>query len=163
MALSEQKWHLWNSSIHSYDNKYIYAMLNISSDPVPMEARSGRRERPTTTGQGTQVRRTLAPSQPQVLGGTTEAENSEELSRYRWSLINGHFKKDFFSIWKCELVNIVFCVADTQNSSTEGEGSPSSLTCLEKPFDIGVVRRISHLKHVTHLIHWLRQKLMLSY
>lgn len=47
-----------------------------------MEARSGRREKPSVTGQGTQVGRTLPPSQPQDLGGTTETENSEELPRY---------------------------------------------------------------------------------
>lgn len=135
-------------------------MLNIS--PVPMEARSGRRERPTTTGQGTQVRRPLAPSHPPVLGGTMEAENSEELSRYRRSLHRWMFKKRLCSIWKCWIVSAVLCAADTQNSSTEGEGSPSSLTCLEKPFDIGAVRDISRLKHVTHLIQWLRQKLMMS-
>lgn len=49
-----------------------------------MEARSGRRERPTVTGQGTQVRRTPTPSQD--LGATAETQNSEELPRYEYEL-----------------------------------------------------------------------------
>ena len=62
---------------------YVY----ISFDPVPMEARTGRRERPSVAGQGTQVRRTPIPSQPsQDLGGTAETENSEELPRYESEL-----------------------------------------------------------------------------
>ena len=44
-----------------------------------MGARPGRRDRPIGTG------RTPPPSQPQVLGGTTETENSEELPRYTLS------------------------------------------------------------------------------
>ncbi|XP_020488730.2 sushi, nidogen and EGF-like domain-containing protein 1 isoform X1 [Labrus bergylta] len=55
---------------------------HLAFTTFPMEARSGRRERPTLTGQGTQVGRTITPSQPQDLGGTAETENSEELHRY---------------------------------------------------------------------------------
>ncbi|KAE8294410.1 Sushi, nidogen and EGF-like domain-containing protein 1 [Larimichthys crocea] len=62
--------------IHSTPQHLAFATL-------PMEARSGRRERPSATGQGTQVGRTLPLSQPQVLGGTTETDrNSEELPRF---------------------------------------------------------------------------------
>nr|XP_043900380.1 sushi, nidogen and EGF-like domain-containing protein 1 isoform X1 [Solea senegalensis] len=49
---------------------------------LPSEGRSQRRDRPSATGQGTQVRHTPPPSQPQDLGGTAETENSEEIPRY---------------------------------------------------------------------------------
>lgn len=72
-------------SLASLDlSHFIWLQINsfywdISFNPVPMEARSGRRERPGVTGQGTQVRRTHPPTQ----GGTAERDNSEELPRYR--------------------------------------------------------------------------------
>lgn len=59
-------------------------LLCFSPDAVPMEGRSGRRERPT--GVGAQGRRTVPVSQPQVTGGSAQTENSEELPRYALAL-----------------------------------------------------------------------------
>ncbi|KAM8874516.1 sushi, nidogen and EGF-like domain-containing protein 1 isoform 2-T2 [Spinachia spinachia] len=64
-----------HQQIHSFPQHLAFATL-------PMEARSGRRERPSGTGPGPQVVRTPPPSQPQDRGGTSETENSEELARY---------------------------------------------------------------------------------
>lgn len=69
----------------AHSNYFFLHILNtLSFDPVPMEARSGRRreERPRVTGQGPQVGHTITPSQPQDLGGTAETDNSDELPRY---------------------------------------------------------------------------------
>lgn len=64
--------------------RLLTLLLCFSSDAVPMEGRSGRRERPT--GAGAQGRRTVPLSQPQVTGGSAQTENSEELPRYTLAL-----------------------------------------------------------------------------
>lgn len=93
-----------------------------------MGARSGRRERPSGTGPGPQVVRTLPPSQPQHRGGTTETENSDELPRYTGS-VDGH--KNMYdgeeSVYHHAELEVakndspVVNAAGTQNSSTDGE------------------------------------------
>uniref|UniRef100_A0A7N6BGB5 Sushi, nidogen and EGF-like domains 1 n=1 Tax=Anabas testudineus TaxID=64144 RepID=A0A7N6BGB5_ANATE len=55
----------------------------IHSIPQHLAFTTCKRDRPAATGQGTQVRRRLPPSQPQDLGGTAETENPEELPGYK--------------------------------------------------------------------------------
>ncbi|XP_068447252.1 sushi, nidogen and EGF-like domain-containing protein 1 isoform X3 [Clinocottus analis] len=70
-------------SVKSTGQEQIHSIpQHLAFTTLPMGARSGRRERPSATGQGAQVVRTLPSSQPQDLGGSTETENLEELPRY---------------------------------------------------------------------------------
>ncbi|CAG5861826.1 unnamed protein product [Menidia menidia] len=72
------------TSVKNIGQEHIHSKpLRIAFTTMPTQARPGRRDRPTVTGQGAQRGRILPSSQPQDMGGTTEMENSDEsLLRY---------------------------------------------------------------------------------
>ncbi|XP_029904625.1 sushi, nidogen and EGF-like domain-containing protein 1 [Myripristis murdjan] len=78
-----QHYYLALTAVKNTGQEQIHSIpQHLAFTTLPMEGRGVRRERPTASGQGTQVTRTLAPSQPQDLGVTAETEHSEELPRY---------------------------------------------------------------------------------
>lgn len=75
-----QHYYVALTSVRNTGQEQIHSVpQHLTFTTLPMEARSGRRERPTLTGHGT---RTTTPSQRQDLGGAAEIENSQELHRY---------------------------------------------------------------------------------
>nr|XP_020465574.1 sushi, nidogen and EGF-like domain-containing protein 1 isoform X2 [Monopterus albus] len=75
-----QHYYVALTSVKNTGQEQIHSTAQyLAFTTLPMEARSPRRERPTMTGQGTQVRRRPPPSPPQ---DPAETENSEELPRY---------------------------------------------------------------------------------
>ncbi|XP_056270868.1 sushi, nidogen and EGF-like domain-containing protein 1 isoform X4 [Pseudoliparis swirei] len=98
-----QNYYVTLTSVKSTGQEQIHSIpQHLAFTTLPMGARSGRRERPSGTGQGPKVARTPPPSQD--LGGSTETENSDELPRYP-RRVGGH--KNIYN--------------DSQNSLSEGE------------------------------------------
>ncbi|TNN74178.1 Sushi, nidogen and EGF-like domain-containing protein 1 [Liparis tanakae] len=76
-----QNYYVTLTSVKSTGQEQIHSIpQHLAFTTLPMGARSGRRERPSGTGQGPKVARTPPPSQD--LGGSTETENSDELPRF---------------------------------------------------------------------------------
>ncbi|XP_076009719.1 sushi, nidogen and EGF-like domain-containing protein 1 [Genypterus blacodes] len=75
-----QHYYMALTSVKSTGQEQIHSIpQHLAFTTLPMEARAGRRERPTVMGQGSGTSTSL---QPQQLGGTAETDNSEETPRY---------------------------------------------------------------------------------
>ncbi|XP_013884547.1 sushi, nidogen and EGF-like domain-containing protein 1 isoform X2 [Austrofundulus limnaeus] len=78
-----QQYYVALMSVKTIEQEQIHSVpQHLEFTTLPVQVRQGRKERPTATGQGAQTGRTLSPSQPEDLGGTTGTGNSDDSFRY---------------------------------------------------------------------------------